>query len=110
MTSVQTKSNGRIVSTIPKRRVAENVPLDGTESVSWHIKSRNRVSLQIEDDDTDRPTTRVYHDAASGSYSVEIPTHIAHGMHMVSGEIEWSLRKGRPTLTVTSRTGGVGDE
>lgn len=110
MTSVQTKSNDRTMSTIPKRRVAENVPLDGTESVSWHIKSRDRVSLQIEDDDTDRPTTRVYHDEASGSFSVEIPRHIAHAMHMVGGEVEWSLRHGNPTLTVASRSSGGEDD
>lgn len=109
MTSVQTKSNDRIVSTIPKRRVAENVPLNGTESVSWHIESRDRVSLQVEDD-TDCPTTRVYHDEASGSFYVEIPTHIAHGMHMVGGEVEWSLRRGNPTLTVASRSSGGEDD
>lgn len=104
MTAVQHKPNGRIVSVIPKGE-ALNADLDHGDKLSWHVESRDRLTVRVEPDTTDRPTTTVQYDNSSGSFTVTVPKHVCYSMHFSDGELSWDYKRGTLTAEVESRGG-----
>ena len=106
MTAVQRRPTGRIVSVVDKDEVlnlGHITDLDGSD-ISWHVKSRDRLRLQFEDEDTIQPTTKLRYDKDAGSFTITIPAPLAYGLHAVGGDLEWDAKRGNLYCTVISRS------
>lgn len=104
MTAIRTRSDGRIVTTIPAGK-ASTLDLAG-RPITWHVQSRERVRLSPAADDAPKTSTVQYNDAAA-QYTVSIWTGLAHAMDMVGGELtDWTIEHG--SLYATVETTGDG--
>lgn len=90
-TTVQSKQDGRYVTTVPKR-LGDKYELAGTD-VEWRVDSRDKLSL-ILDIDADAKTT-TFHKAGNGQHTVAIPTGLAAAMRLGGAVVKWD----EPTLT-----------
>lgn len=104
MTAVQTKPNGRLVSTIPADQLY-NITDPNTHDLEivWHVESRDRLRLQLVTESDDRPTTKLRHDPHAGSYTTTIPRYLGCAMHLVDAELEWETKRGNLYATAVSR-------
>lgn len=104
MTRIRARSDGSIVTTIPKGD-AETLRLQD-EWLSWHVESRDRLRADPEGTEQPRvPATRVQFNEAAGQYTVAIPSALAYAMRIVPADVEWDADYGKLYGDVQARGG-----